>query len=133
MPDPTCFCGQCRKCKKREYMRYWRDENRARVRELGRLSRERTIEATLARDRARSALKRQEAKGSTKKQLSRRAVQRALEIGELFRQPCEVCGIEPGRDEKGQIVQAHHDDYDKPLEVRWLCRKHHYELHYGAA
>jgi hypothetical protein len=36
--------------------------------------------------------------------------------------PCEVCGDVLN-------VQAHHDDYDKPLEVRWLCRKHHQALH----
>lgn len=39
----------------------------------------------------------------------------------LQRKPCEVCG-----DEK---VQAHHDDYSKPLKVKWLCKKHHYEHH----
>jgi|SRR5208282_525360 len=33
---------------------------------------------------------------------------------------CEVCG---GRDK----VEAHHDDYTKPLEVRHLCKKHHVE------
>lgn len=45
----------------------------------------------------------------------------AVRDGKLTRQPCEVCGAEP--------TEAHHDDYDKPLEVRWLCRKHHREYH----
>lgn len=41
--------------------------------------------------------------------------------GKLVRQPCEVCG---------EIkVDAHHDDYSKPLEVRWLCRLHHRQHH----
>ena len=41
----------------------------------------------------------------------------AIESGALVRQPCELCGAIK--------VDAHHDDYSKPLEVRWLCRKHH--------
>lgn len=45
------------------------------------------------------------------------AVQRAIALGELVRQPCEVCNA--------PNVQAHHDDYSKPLEVRWLCPLHH--------
>jgi hypothetical protein len=46
---------------------------------------------------------------------------RAINQGMLIRKPCEVCGLEK--------VDAHHDDYTKPLEVRWLCRKHHLEHH----
>lgn len=42
---------------------------------------------------------------------------RARRKGLLVPQPCEVCG--------SQKVQAHHDDYDRPLVVRWLCPKHH--------
>ncbi len=42
--------------------------------------------------------------------------------GALIRSPCEVCGTEDD-------VQAHHDDYYKPLDVRWLCRNHHREYH----
>jgi len=44
-----------------------------------------------------------------------------IQRGTLTRQPCEICG-EPN-------AQAHHDDYSKPLEVRWLCSKHHAEVH----
>jgi len=44
-----------------------------------------------------------------------------IQKGSLKKQPCEVCGE--------IIVQAHHDDYSKPLEVRWLCPKHHRMLH----
>lgn len=41
--------------------------------------------------------------------------------GNLFPMPCEVCGIDKS--------VAHHDDYDKPLNVRWLCQHHHKEWH----
>lgn len=47
--------------------------------------------------------------------------QRAIVSGKLVRQPCEVCGAVK--------VHAHHDDYSKPLAIRWLCQKHHREHH----
>lgn len=50
------------------------------------------------------------------------AVKRALDSGDLEKQPCEVCGA--------TTVDAHHDRYDQPLNVRWLCRTHHVKLHY---
>jgi len=39
----------------------------------------------------------------------------------VTQRPCEVCGSE--------YTVAHHEDYSKPLEVRWLCREHHEILH----
>ena len=30
-----------------------------------------------------------------------------------------------------KIVHGHHYDYDKPLDVIWLCEDHHYSLHKG--
>lgn len=49
------------------------------------------------------------------------AVGNAVRDGRLIKQPCEICGDEQ--------VHAHHDDYAKPLEVRWLCNTHHNEWH----
>lgn len=41
--------------------------------------------------------------------------------GKLIPKPCEVCGEAE--------VQMHHEDYTKPLDVRWLCKIHHAEHH----
>ena len=43
-----------------------------------------------------------------------------IKYGKVKKGNC-FCG-EPG-------VEAHHEDYSKPLEVTWYCRKHHLELH----
>jgi hypothetical protein len=48
-------------------------------------------------------------------------VNNAIRDGRLLKKPCEVCNH--------PVVQAHHDDYTKPLEVRWLCVPHHNEHH----
>ncbi len=48
-------------------------------------------------------------------------VKYSVKRGVLSQQPCEVC--------RCHNAQAHHDDYSKPLEVRWLCPLHHQELH----
>ena len=48
-------------------------------------------------------------------------VRKAKTDGTLVQGPCEVCGE--------LKTVAHHDDYDKPLEVRWLCHSHHQQWH----
>lgn len=48
-------------------------------------------------------------------------VQYLIESGKMKRLPCEVCGEVKS--------QAHHDDYNKPLDVRFLCQIHHSEHH----
>lgn len=48
---------------------------------------------------------------------ARQAVNNAVRDGRLIKLPCETCG-----DPKSQ---GHHEDYSKPLEVRWLCLQHH--------
>lgn len=51
---------------------------------------------------------------------ARKKVLTALNNGELIKTPCDVCGVAK--------VEAHHADYTKPLEVRWLCSQHHREV-----
>ena len=52
---------------------------------------------------------------------AQRAAQKAIRNGVLVRKPCEKCS--------NPKVHAHHDDYSKPLEIRWLCSKCHGEIH----
>lgn len=44
-----------------------------------------------------------------------------LRRGNLKRESCEICNSKES--------QMHHDDYTKPLDVRWLCRECHINLH----
>lgn len=52
---------------------------------------------------------------------ARSDVNHAIRDGKLDRMPCVVCGNERS--------EGHHEDYSKPLDVIWLCRKHHREVH----
>jgi len=45
----------------------------------------------------------------------------AIRRGLVTPQPCEECGTER--------AEAHHPDYDRPMVVRWLCRRHHKAEH----
>ena len=53
--------------------------------------------------------------------MAQQKVRAAIKAGVITRKPCEPCGAEK--------AEAHHDDYNKPLEVRWLCSKCHHEWH----
>ncbi len=56
-----------------------------------------------------------------RRSVAHRAVRQAILKGDLVREPCSRCG-----DLKSL---AHHEDYDKPLDVVWLCQPCHKERH----
>ena len=55
------------------------------------------------------------------KRRAHHVVQNAIETGALKRQPCVKCGATP--------TDAHHEDYTRPLDVEWLCRRCHLNEH----
>ena len=70
---------------------------------------------------AKTARRRRRDPAEQAKAACRRLLRSALEMGKMTRQPCEVCGSTP--------ADGHHDDYLKPLGVRWLCPVHHSQQH----
>lgn len=56
------------------------------------------------------------------KDYARNVVSSAIRDGKLLRQPCEGCGTT-------ENVEAHHTDYHRPLDVRWLCFPCHRSEH----
>jgi hypothetical protein len=55
------------------------------------------------------------------KLLAHRAVYKAIKNGNLIKLTCEICGEIKS--------EAHHDDYSKPLDIRWLCDYDHKQFH----
>lgn len=91
-------------------------ERRAKANERGKLwaknNRERHIE-----------LSKQHRKKHPEKYAARTQIFWAVKLGFMKQsETCEEC-------KKMIKTQAHHDDYQKPLEVRWLCRQCHADWH----
>lgn len=108
-------CKDCTKAYVREH----------RVRNAERLSAyERQRSARPARKAAQKRLQYAYQVTNAKKYRARRLLLNAVKRGDICRQPCEVCGTT-------RRVEAHHDDYSRPLDIRWLCFKHHRELMHG--
>lgn len=49
------------------------------------------------------------------------ALRSAVKRGLLIQLPCEECG--------SLDAEAHHPDYDRPMMVKWYCRKCHKAEH----
>jgi len=127
---PNMTDGHLNKCKdcaradvrarRLEQVERWRayDRERANVphRVLMRLEYTKSLAGKAAHGRASSRYQ----VSNPEKRRAHIIVGNAIRAGRLVRGRCEVCG---GRG------QAHHDDYSRPLEVRWLCPKDHKLVH----
>lgn len=99
-----------------EYMRKWRAANRERVAEHDRKWRKENPEKYV---RMKRETRRRWRKANPEKGAAHNKVYRAVKSGRLVRpDACERCG-------KAGKVEASHDDYDRPLDVEWLCRPCH--------
>ncbi len=93
-----------------------REKNIEKIREYDRQrskNKERIAQATLINKNWRNEDKR--------RVKAHNAVSRAIKSGNLLKMPCVRCDNEKS--------VAHHEDYDKPLEVMWLCQPCHKQRH----
>ncbi len=103
--------NKCKSCTKNDVKKH-REKNIGRIRAYDRNRGNRQDPEYLHGYRKRNAIK---YRATT-------AVNNALRDGKLTRNPtCESCG--------NNSEHAHHDDYTKPLDVRWLCAACHLQWH----
>jgi len=108
------FTSSCKSClKSRDAIRYVKEREYRSLRRKEYMS---TPEGKAAHSRATTAWK--------DKNAVRRAAHvilgNAVKNGKIKKQPCWVCG---------EKAVAHHPDYDRPLDVVWLCQHHHKKTH----
>lgn len=109
--------NRCKECQKQNTKNNYQKRG-------GRTDYERERERSPERRAAKAAHQRAYRRNNPDKIRARCAVSNALRDGRLVKKPCEVCGTT-------DRVQAHHHDYSKPLDVKWLCFTHHTENEHG--
>jgi len=68
-------------------------------------------------------------RGTSDDKRAQHLVEKAIKKGIIERKPCEVCSTSGKMKDGRNKVQAHHDDYNKPLDIRWLCQECHHQWH----
>ena len=120
--------GKCKECTKSD-VRTHRDHNLERFREYDRrraklphrVNARRVYAKSDAGRRSHAEALRRQIRKNPQKYKARVALNNAIRNRRITKTPCAVCG--------SKNVQGHHQDYSKPLEVVWLCIKHHREEH----
>ena len=108
--------NKCKECARQDVAANYR-ANRPQYAAYERLREQRPSRKAAKADRQRS-----HRAANPEKDRARRLVQKALRVGRITKQPCNVCG---GVDR----LQAHHTDYSRPLDIVWLCYGCHLAAH----
>ncbi len=130
---------------RKEYLRKWREKNKEKCKEYSKKEREVRKEIIKEKRKTPEArkkmlecikkwkkenieiyqFKQKEYKKKNRYKINARfRVTNAIRRGKMSRGiKCECCGIEEGK------MEAHHEDYDKPYEVNWLCFICHKKKH----
>ena len=108
------FCAKCKTCQKV----YDKLRNKQDHRKEARAIYAQTEEGKLAGNKAKSEYR----KRNPNKAKAHAIVARSMRAGNLVKEPCKKCGSE-------ESIHAHHDDYSQPLNIQWLCPKHHHQWH----
>lgn len=123
------YLGKCKECTRKTVLQH-REENIDKIREYDRKRGEfphrkeankeyqKTEVGKIATNRAKKKWSEQH----PKERAAQCILKHAIRAGKIKKEPCEKCG---------SIIRihGHHDDYTKPLDVRWLCPKCH-SLHH---
>lgn len=70
-------------------------------------------------------------RGTKAQDRAQNLAEKAIQRGVLIRPAhCSGCGEVPKPYKDGRsAIQAHHDNYTRPLDIRWLCKRCHHEWH----
>jgi hypothetical protein len=109
------YLNKCKACTKSD-VRANRVNNREYYRQY-----EKTRSKTTHRKQVIVSTQRRQRAANRQKGIAWSRVGHAMRRGSIAPKDCELCGCDK--------TEAHHDDYSKPLMVRWLCRRCHGFIH----
>ena len=123
--------NKCKECNKRDVRQnrkhkvdYYREYDKKRAMEPHRVDARRAYQQSERGKAIINKIKERWEKKNPIKKAAQTMVGNAVRDGKLHKPSvCELCGTHSNR------LHGHHDDYAKPLEVRWLCAWCHNKWH----
>lgn len=127
MPDGRV--NKCKECNKKDVRKnrkknidYYREYDKGRANNPNRVSARELYAKTPAGQIAHAKARKKYSESNMIKKAASTMVGNAVRDKKIIKSPCEICGSK-------YRIHGHHDDYSKPLSVRWLCSKHHSQWH----